>query len=88
METGRFIRLLRETIGITGIELAARAGISRVALGSIESGKATLRLTTLEAIAGGLNLTTLQLFQLYAEYEKFEKGVRVAAGITEGGGDE
>src|SRR4029077_17134323 len=38
MTTGESIRRARSTRGLTHIELAARAGISRQALGAIESG--------------------------------------------------
>lgn len=79
--TGKFIRLVREIAGIDASTLAERSGISRNGLLNIEMGKVSPRLSTIEAIAGGMGLTTTTLFELAREYEMFEKSVMYAVGI-------
>lgn len=88
MQTGRFIKLLRVIKGMTVVQLSESSGISRIALTTIEADKVSPRLSTVKAIANGLGLTEVRLFELYGNFEAFEVAVIEAMREAEGGGNE
>lgn len=55
------VRQLREGLGITQVELAARAGLSRQGLGAIEAGKVDPSLSVVVALARALGVTIDEL---------------------------
>jgi transcriptional regulator with XRE-family HTH domain len=61
-EFGRQIRRLREELGLTQEQLAARSGLSAIYIGTIENGKRDPSLSTVHALAKGLAITTSGLF--------------------------
>ena len=63
MEIGKKIRAWRDERGLTQIELAAKANISRSYLAGVEIGKYNPSLDTLESIASALGLTSAFLMQ-------------------------
>lgn len=50
------IRFLRKTAGLSQLDLAGRAGISRTALQNLESGKETVQLSSLFPVLAILNI--------------------------------
>ena len=67
MTTGESIRRARSTRGLTQIELAARAGISRQALGAIESGSYQPGVSVALSLARELGETVENLFGAEAD---------------------
>lgn len=59
--TPKILKALREARGLSIRELAARAGISHVALLKIEAGGVDPRLGTLEALAEALGVSVVDL---------------------------
>ena len=73
---GTRVRALREGMGLSLRDLAARTGVSPPMLSQVERGETSPTLTIAEKIAGGLELTLSQLLRL-------DEGGHVA--ITRGG---
>jgi molybdopterin molybdotransferase/putative molybdopterin biosynthesis protein len=67
MSAGESIRRTRTTLGLTQVELAARAGISRQALGAIESGTYQPGVTVALALAHALGESVESLFGAEAD---------------------
>lgn len=57
------IVMLRNTLGITQVDLAKRCGFSRPALANIEVGRQRLALHQIETIAGALGTTPKHLLR-------------------------
>ena len=62
MELGQKIKLLRTQAELTQQELAAKAGISRIALGFIERG-GNAKVSTLDALAAALGLRLVWILE-------------------------
>lgn len=58
---GRQIRLRREQRGISGAELARRAGLSKATLSGLESGRSNPTIDTLDAVAVALGIPLADL---------------------------
>lgn len=58
---GRRVRRLRRGLGLSQVELAERAGVSRQALGALESGRHLPRVDAAVALAGALGTTVEDL---------------------------
>jgi XRE family transcriptional regulator, regulator of sulfur utilization len=58
------VRILRHCQGLTLKELAAKSGVTYTTLENVETNKATPSLKTLDAIAGGLEISTSELVSL------------------------
>ena len=63
-EFGKHIQFLRKEKNISQEELAARAGIDRVAIGYIEQGIRSPKLETIFNISNALNIEVKELFGL------------------------
>jgi len=59
---GREVRRIREGIGLTQEQLAARSGLSSIYIGTIENGKRDPSLSTIYSLAKGLGIPTSGLF--------------------------
>ena len=55
------IRSLRQAMGLSQEELAARCGLHRTYIGSIERAERNVTLSTLEALAAGLGVVVQEL---------------------------
>lgn len=64
---GAQVRALRRRTDVTAAELASNAGISTGMLSKIENGAISPSLTTLQAVAGALNVPISQLFATFEE---------------------
>ncbi len=60
---GQIIREKRETLGLTQIEVAEKAGLDRNYIGMVERGERNPSYLSLIKIATGLNLTVDQLIK-------------------------
>jgi len=58
------VRILRHGLGLTLKELAGKSGLTYTTLENIETNKATPSLKTLDALAGGLGVSTSDLLSL------------------------
>jgi transcriptional regulator with XRE-family HTH domain len=61
---GREVRRRREELGLTGVQLAARSGLSPGAISQIENGKRTPSSTTVMKLAQGLGVEVGELYPL------------------------
>jgi transcriptional regulator with XRE-family HTH domain len=59
---GTVIRTLRTEIGLSQEELAARCGLHRTYIGSIERGEKTITIETAQKLARALDITLTKLF--------------------------
>ena len=75
---GERVMTWRETLGISRATLANAAGISTGYLARIERGNANPTITTMQAIAGGLDTTVQELMDVSGE----ELGVAAAATVS------
>ena len=64
---GLQVRMLRRTRDLSGVDLAAAAGISIGMLSKIENGQISPSLSTIQAIAGALNVPLTALFTAFEE---------------------
>lgn len=62
---GQIIREKRETLGLTQIEVAEKAGLDRNYIGMVERGERNPSYLSLIKIASGLNMTVDQLIKPY-----------------------
>lgn len=60
----RFARILRNSMGLTLKELAEKTGLTYTTIENIETNKAMPSLKTLDALAGGLQISTAELISL------------------------
>lgn len=60
---GQIIREKRETLGLTQIEVAEKAGLDRNYIGMVERGERNPSYLSLIKIASGLNMTVDQLIK-------------------------
>jgi len=61
VEIGKLVRLLREKLGLTQLQLAARAGVTDTTVRSVERASKTHHRATLVAIAAALGTTADKL---------------------------
>ncbi len=64
---GRQVRQFRQQLGMTVVEVASLAGMSRGMLSKIENGMTSPSLATLRALSGALNVPVTSLFRKYEE---------------------
>ena len=62
-QVGLRIRSIRETLGVTQLDLAKRVGLTRTSLNNIEAGRQRLLLHGVEAFARALGTTPRQLLK-------------------------
>src|SRR5215216_6696296 len=62
-ELGARVRAWRARRGMTRKQLAADSGLSERFLANVETGKGNVSINSLEAVAGALNITLLDLLQ-------------------------
>lgn len=74
---GREARALRQKLGITAAELAAKTGISVGMLSKLENGQTSPSLTTLQALAAALGVPLTTFFR---RFEQSRSAVLVKAG--------
>lgn len=67
VQLGLALRRRREQMGISQEELAARCGLHRTYVGSVERGERNISFTTLKRHIEGLGLDWLELAGLLAE---------------------
>ena len=60
---GRAIRHIREQKGISQEELALRCGLHRTYISDVERGERNIGLINIAAIAHGLNVSLVELFE-------------------------
>ena len=60
----KFVRILRNSLGLTLKELAKKSGLTYTTIENIETNKAMPSLKTLDALAGGLQISTGELISL------------------------
>jgi transcriptional regulator with XRE-family HTH domain len=75
------VRVLRNCLKLTLKELAEKSGVTYTTLETVETNKATPSLKTLDAIAGGLDISTSELISL-SENQTVQR--RKAQYVTEG----
>lgn len=74
METvGRIVRFHRKRSGLSRLALADLAGIGKTAIFDIEKGKPTLRMDTLLAVLGVLNITLEMRSPLMGEWQHMQE---------------
>jgi transcriptional regulator with XRE-family HTH domain len=66
---GREIRAFRTQLGLTIVELAKQAGLSAGMLSKVERGLTPPSLSTIQALAGALNVPVTALFRTYEEQQ-------------------
>lgn len=57
------VRLIRERLGLSQKELAARIGVSYPRISEIENQKGEPRITTIEKVAHGLGVSVMELMK-------------------------
>ena len=70
---GRAVRDFRERIGISQEELANRSGLHRTYISDVERGTRNIGLGNIEAIAKGLEVSMVDLFEKTTKQIKKEK---------------
>lgn len=60
---GKAVRFFREQIGISQEELAHRCGLHRTYLSDVERGERNIGLRNIHAIANGLGISLVDLFE-------------------------
>lgn len=70
---GAVIRRERKARGLSQESLAALAALSRAYVGEIERGEVNISFSTLEAIAGALNLTLMEISSAYDEHRQTDR---------------
>lgn len=60
---GKAVRHFRERLGISQEELAIRCGLHRTYISDIERGRRNVGLINIEAIANGLAISLVELFE-------------------------
>jgi transcriptional regulator with XRE-family HTH domain len=60
---GKAVRFFREQIGISQEELAHRSGLHRTYLSDVERGERNIGLGNIHAIANGLGISLVDLFE-------------------------
>ena len=76
---GRARRELRETRGISQEELAFRAGLHRIYVGSCERGEINLSFRVILQLAAGLQVSFGEIAQLYERIEAAGSGAAPAS---------
>lgn len=61
---GQAVRELRENIGISQEELASRSGLHRTYISDVERGERNIGLGNIEALAKGLGISLIELFNI------------------------
>ena len=80
----RFVKILRKSLGLTIKELAKKSGLTYTTLENIETNKATPSLKSLDALAGGLQISTSELVELSEnQIVQRRKAVPAEKGISE-----
>lgn len=83
MTVGKRIKALRNERGLTQLELASSANISRSYLAGVETGKYNPSLKTLESIARALNVDVATLLQEDENMKKLERQLSFAKSFIE-----
>ena len=65
---GKAVRELRTKIHISQEELANRSGLHRTYISDVERGERNISLVNIYAIANGLDISIVDLFQLTSRY--------------------
>ncbi len=61
VEFGRVVRRMRKELGLTQMQLAGRAGVSSIYLGTIENGRRDPSVSTIVSLARGLGVSVPEL---------------------------